>query len=191
MAQNQSSGTVQHEATTEQVSSREKDEKTKEVKKTSADQKKGVEENSVSLEALLDSLRKVREDVGQISELSSEEGKIVAALMLTFLKFMKPLMRDIQVDPESLPQDMGTIQRANLVPEGLLIAQFDDGGMFTKDLSREENRDLLVKVVNNVIPKFNKTVEERRRSIEKRIDFLTSVTKELQNISDAMMPEPE
>ena len=191
MAQNQSSGTVQHEATTEQASSREKDEKTKEVKKTSADQKKGVEENSVSLEALLDSLRKVREDVGQISELSSEEGKIVAALILTFLKFMKPLMRDIQVDPESLPQDMGMIQRANLVPGGLLIAQFDDGGMFTKDLSREENRDLLVKVVNNVIPKFNKTVEERRRSIEKRIDFLTSVTKELQNISDALTPEPE
>jgi len=204
MAQNQAQETAQQETPPAQTPPNEEKKSEKAVEtpqdakqenstteKSSKNKEKGGEKSLLGAEELLDSLRKVREDVGQISELSSEEGKIVGALMLTFLRFMKPLMRAVPVDPSSLPDDMGKVRRANLVPEGLLIVQYDDGRMSSTDLVREENREILVKVVSNVIPKFNKTVEEHRQSIEKRMAFLTSVTKELQNISDAMAPEQE
>ena len=138
-----------------------------------------------SLEEVVDALRRVREDVGQIFELSSEEGKIVEAFSLALLKLMQPLAKAIPVDPSALPMEMGDVERANIIPRGELIVLHGDGGMESIDLRDEANRDLLVEVVRDVMPKFNDLVAERRAKIERRMDFLASVTRELQNIAEA------
>ena len=54
-------------------------------------------------EGVLEALTKLREDVGQISELSSEEGSIVEAFCIAFLKLMEPLARSLPVDVEAQP----------------------------------------------------------------------------------------
>ena len=139
-----------------------------------------------SSEEVVDTLRRLREDVGQISELSAEEGNIVEAFALAFLKIMQPLTKTITVDPSILPREMGFVERANVIPQSELVILFDDGRMESFDLTAVENRDLLVAVIGNAIPRFNDLIAQQRGKIEKRIAFLSDVTRELQTIADSL-----
>ena len=140
----------------------------------------------VSPDAVVETLRRLREDVGQISELSSEEGSIVAAFSLAFLKLMGPLTKALPVDAGVLPPGLGAVEKANVLPKGDLVVLYRDGRMESVDLTDVENRDLLVTVVSDAVPRFNALVARRRSKIEKRIAFLSSVTKELQSIADSL-----
>jgi len=139
-----------------------------------------------SPEDVMATLKKLREDVGQIYEISSEEENIVVAFSLAFLKLMESLTRSLPVDVQVLQGQLRNAERANILPKGELVVLFRDGRMESMDLIKTENRDLLVDVVSNVMPKFNDLIGERRGRIEKRISFLADVTKELQNIADSV-----
>ncbi len=139
-----------------------------------------------SPDAVVETLRRLREDVGQISELSSEEGSIVAAFSLAFLKLMEPLTKALPVDARVLPPELGAVEKANVLPKGDLVVLHRDGRMESVDLTDAENRDLLVTVVSDAMPRFNALVAQRRSKIENRINFLSSVTKELQSIADSL-----
>lgn len=139
-----------------------------------------------SPDAVVETLRRLREDVGQISELSSEEGSIVAAFSLAFLKLMEPLTKALPVDAGVLPPELGAVEKANVLPKGDLVVLHRDGRMESVDLTDAENRDLLVTVVSDAMPRFNALVAQRRSKIENRINFLSSVTKELQSIADSL-----
>lgn len=141
---------------------------------------------SPSPEDVLATLKKLREDVGQIFEISAEEENVVIAFSLAFLRLMESLTRSLPVDVESLQGRLRNIERANILPKGELVVLFTDGRMVSMDLTKPENRDLLVDVVSNVMPKFDGLIGERRGRIEKRIAFLAEVTKELQNIADSV-----
>lgn len=139
-----------------------------------------------SPEDVVETLRRLREDIGQISELSSEEENIVAAFALSFLKLMEPLTKALPVDVSALPRELGFVEKANVVPKGDLVILYADGRMESLDLTDKDNRDLLIAVVSDVMPRFNSLISQRRSKIEKRITFLSSVTKELQTIADSI-----
>jgi hypothetical protein len=111
-----------------------------------------------SPDAVIETLRQLREDVGQISELSSEEGSIVAAFSLAFLKLMEPLTKALPVDAGILPPELGALEKANVLPKGDLVVLHRDGRMESIDLSNAENRDLLIIVVSDSIPRFNQLI---------------------------------
>lgn len=138
-----------------------------------------------SPEEVVESLKRLREDVGQISELSSEEGNLVRTFSLAFLKLMDPLAKNIPVDVDVLPRRLGRVERANIIPNGQLVLLHQNGRMESIDLVEVGNRDLLITVVSDVLPKFKELVSERREKIEKRITFLSEITRELQNIADS------
>ena len=102
-----------------------------------------------SPDAVVETLRRLREDVGQISELSSEERSIVAAFSLAFLKLMEPLTKALPVDAGVLPPEFGAVEKANVLPKGDLVVLHRDGRMESVDLTDAENRDLLVTVVSD------------------------------------------
>jgi hypothetical protein len=139
-----------------------------------------------SSEEVVNTLRRLREDVGQISELSAEEGNIVEAFAFSFLKIMEPLTKTVSVDISILPREMGLVERANVIPQSELVILFGDGRMESFDLTAQENRDLLVAVISNAMPKFNGLIAQQRGKIEKRIAFLSDVTRELQTIADSL-----
>ena len=139
-----------------------------------------------SHEDVLATLKKLREDVGQIYEISSEEENVVIAFSLAFLKLMESLTRSLPVGVEILRGQLKNAERANILPKGELVVLLRDGRMESVDLTKPENRDLLVDVVSDVMPRFNDLIGERRGKIEKRISFLADVTKELQNIADSV-----
>lgn len=137
-------------------------------------------------EMVVNTLKRLKEDVGQISELNSEEENVVSVFSLTFLRLLEPLTKALPVDVAVLPNGLESVAKANVLPKGDLVVLFTDGRMESIDLTENENRDLLVTVISDVMPRLNDLISQRREKIERRITFLTEVTKELQTIVDSI-----
>ncbi len=81
---------------------------------------------------------------------------------------------------------MGNVVQANVDPTGYLALLFRDGHLELINLSEEKHRELMLVVVEDVIPKFKQLTSGQKRKIENRIKFLSQVTKEMQKIAAAL-----
>ena len=139
-----------------------------------------------SLQELSDSLKSTADDIGQISELTSEEKILVTQFFISLFKLMAPLAPSIPVDQLALPAQFADVVQAHVDPTGHLVLQFVDHHVELKDLSEEKNRDLMMAVVGDVVPKFKNLTSQQKRKLENRIKLLTSITKEIQKSSEAL-----
>ncbi len=153
---------------------------------TVREESKRVEKKQVSLQELVETLRSVADDIGQISELTSEEKLLVGQFFASLLKLMQPLAPAIPVSVSALPFDADRVAQANVDPTGHIALMFKDGHMELKNLEDPANRDLMVSVIEDIMPKFKGLTSAQKRKVEGRIKFLTAVTKEVQRISEAM-----
>ncbi|MCJ7560650.1 hypothetical protein MUO79_08560 [Candidatus Bathyarchaeota archaeon] len=142
--------------------------------------------NQTKLQGLIESLRSVQDDIGQIGELSSEEKILVTKFFEALLKLMQPLAATMPISIEVLPAEMGDVAQANIDPTGHLIVLHRNGQVELENLNEEKNRDLMMIVVEDVMPKFKQLTSTQKRKIENRISFLSAVTMELQKISKAL-----
>ena len=142
--------------------------------------------NQTKLQGLIESLRSVQDDIGQIGELSSEEKILVTKFFEALLKLMQPLAATMPISIEVLPAEMGDVVQANIDPTGHLIVLHRNGQVELENLNEEKNRDLMMIVVEDVMPKFKQLTSTQKRKIENRISFLSAVTMELQKISKAL-----
>lgn len=140
----------------------------------------------VSIQELVESLKSTADDIGQISELSSEEKILVSQFFSSLLKLMQPLAPSISVTQLSLPAQFSDVVQAHVDPTGHLVLQFEDGHVELKNLSEEKNRDLMMAVVGDVVPKFKSLTSNQKRKLENRIKLLSTVTKEIQKSSDSL-----
>jgi hypothetical protein len=148
--------------------------------------KQSEKKKQMSIQELVESLKSTADDIGQISELSSEEKILVAQFFSSLLKLMQPLAPSIAVDQLALPAELGNVVQAHIDPTGHLILQFEDGHLELKDLSEEKNRDLMTAVIGDVMPKFKNLTSQQKRKLENRIKLLSSITKEIQKSSEAL-----
>lgn len=155
------------------------------VQISAKEESKQTKPAQMSLQEILDSLRSLQDDVVQIIELTSEEKRLVAAFFESLLKLMQPLATTMSISPETLPEEMGNAVQANIDPTGHLVIVYRDGKVEFKNLSEDKNRDLMISVVKDMMPKFKHLTSAQRRKIENRMKFLSSVTKEMQKISKA------
>lgn len=144
------------------------------------------EKKQDSLQELVESLKSVADDIGQISELSGEEKLLVAQFFTSLLKLMRPLAPTIPVSISALPAEAGLAAQAYIDPTGHLALMHRDGHMELKNLGDERNRELMIAVVKDVMPKFKSLTSAQKRKVENRIRFLSAVTKEVQKISDVL-----
>jgi hypothetical protein len=144
----------------------------------------------MSLEDLISSMKGLQDDIGQIAELSSEEKRVVDVFFDSFLTLMKPLAKTMPVSPTALPDEMGNVKQANIDPKGNLMLIYRDGQVEIMNLNEKNQRDLMICVMKDVMPKFKRLTSAHRRKIEERMNFLSSVTKEIQKISKAFSAEP-
>lgn len=140
----------------------------------------------VSIQELVESLKSTADDIGQISELSSEEKILVSQFFSSLLKLMAPLAPSMAVAQLALPSQVGDVIQAYVDPTGHLVLQYTDNHVELKDLSDEKNRDLMMAVVNDVVPKFKTLTSMQKRKLENRIKLLSTITKEIQKSSDAL-----
>ena len=140
----------------------------------------------MSIQELATALKSMADDVGQISELASEEKLLVTEFFASLLKLMQPLTTSMPVSTAALPAEVGNIVQAHIDPTGHLALLHEDGHMELKDLAEERNRDLMIIVIKDVMPKFKSLTSLQKSKIEKRIKFLSAVTNEIQKISGAL-----
>ena len=148
--------------------------------------KQSEKKKQVSLQELVESLKNISDDIGQISELSSEEKILVAQFFASLFKLMQPLASSIAVNQLELPSQLGDVVQAHIDPTGHLILMFEDGHLELKDLNEEKNRDLMTAVIEDVMPKFKNLTSQQKRKLENRIKLLSSITKEIQKSSEAL-----
>lgn len=140
----------------------------------------------ISVQELIDSLKSVADDIGQMNELTSEEKLLVAEFFASLMKLMQPLTPSMQVSTTALPTELGNVVQANVDPNGYLALLFRDGHLELRNLSEEKHRELMLIVVEDVLPKFKQLTSGQKRKIENRIKFLSQVTKEMQKIAMAL-----
>jgi hypothetical protein len=140
----------------------------------------------MSIQELAAALKSMADDVGQISELASEEKLLVTEFFTSLLKLMQPLATSMPVSTAALPAEVGNIVQAHIDPTGHLALLNEDGHMELKNLAEERNRDLMILVIKDVMPKFKSLTSLQKSKIEKRIKFLSAVTNEIQKISGAL-----
>lgn len=150
------------------------------------DTKQQERKKTVSIQELVESLKSTADDIGQISELSSEEKILVTQFFSSLLKLMQPLSPAIAVDQLALPAELGDVVQAHIDPTGHLILQFQDEHVELRDLHEDKNRDLMTSVIEDIMPKFKGLASMQRRKLENRIKLLSSVTKEIQKSSEAL-----
>ena len=144
----------------------------------------------ITLEELVTSLKSLQDDIGQISELTSEEKRVVDVFFDSFLKLMQPLAKTIPISPDALPEELGNVIQANVDPKGNLMLLYTDKHVEIKNLSEKTHRELMISVIRDAMPKFKQLTSAHRRTIENRMKFLSSVTKEIQKISKAFTTAP-
>jgi hypothetical protein len=144
------------------------------------------DEYEMSLQELAAALKSMADDVGQISELASEEKLLVTEFFTSLLKLMQPLTTSMPVSTTALTTEAGDVVQAYIDPTGHLALLHEDGQMELKNLADERNRDLMIMVIKDVMPKFKSLTSTQKRKIEKRINFLSAVTNEIQKISGAL-----
>jgi hypothetical protein len=147
---------------------------------------KPANDYEMSIQELAAALKSMADDVGQISELASEEKLLVTEFFTSLLKLMQPLATSMPVSTAALPAEVGNIVQAHIDPTGHLALLNEDGHMELKNLAEERNRDLMILVIKDVMPKFKSLTSLQKSKIEKRIKFLSAVTNEIQKISGAL-----
>ena len=139
-----------------------------------------------SMEELLASLKSVQDDIGQICEITSEETALVTAFFESLSKFMEPLASTMPVSIVALGEEGRSAAQATMDANGHLMILYENERMELKNLREETNRDLMISVAKDVLPKFKQLTTLHRQKIEFRVRFLHSVTRELQRISNAL-----
>ena len=150
------------------------------------DPKASEKKKSLSIQELVESLKSTADDIGQISELSSEERILVSQFFISFLKLMQPLTPSIAVNQLSLSPQLSDVVQAHIDPTGHLALLFTDGHLELEDLSEEKNRDLMMSVISDILPKFKNLTTFQKRKLENRLKFLSTVTKEIQKSAEAL-----
>ena len=114
---------------------------------------KSLDKKQISLEEIVESLKSVGDDVEQIVKLTSEE-KLLVAELLVLLKHVPQQMFSIAVSTSEIPIGIGGFIQAHIDSAGHLILMSEDGHLEVKDLSETKNRDLMMAVVGDIVPKF-------------------------------------
>lgn len=160
-------------------------EEVKGVEESQKGKKTPSETKEKSPEDPLKALNEIREEAGQISELTTEETMLVKEFLAALLVIMKPLARTLPVSTNVLPEEWRKVSQANLDLSGQLLVLYENGKMRSVKLTEQRYRELLLKIAYDIMPKLKRLVSSHRQRIEARVRLMSSITKELQNTAQA------
>jgi len=111
------------------------------------------------LEEVISVIRGMREEIETLTGLISDEGLVVDNLFEILTTLSKPL-KHIDVDLSLVPVESSEVERANISYDGKLIIMRKDAGIQLINLMDEDNRDLLTKVLGDVLPKLLELIKD-------------------------------
>lgn len=126
---------------------------------TSAPKPKGTGKKQINLEEIAESFQIVAEDIREIGKLTSQERNVVTQF-LESLHRMPTVTSTIAVSTIIIPIEFGVVAQAHIQPTGHLDLKLADGRHTLVDLSEPNNRDLMLAVINDVLPKIEALAQE-------------------------------
>lgn len=108
----------------------------------------------MSIEEIGESLQGVGEEINQIFKLQSQENSLAEQFFTSLLKVMTPLTPLIEVTPSTIPFKRKKIIKAHVDPTGQLLLLFENGYEEPLDLTEPRNRDIMMAVASEVVPKL-------------------------------------
>ena len=147
------------------------------------------EKTKKGLEDTVNSLNDIRQETGQIAELTAEENMLVAEFILALLKIMQSITSTLPVSTSVLPKEWGKVSQASIDLTGQLLVLYPDKKMKTINLTEQKHRELLLEITHDIMPTLKRLVISYREKIEARVKFMSSVTKELQRTAKAFSPD--
>jgi len=130
---------------------------TVEIDETQAQQGALVDYMASAAEAV-SHIRGAKEDVELIVSLLGDEGTVVEGLVEALTTSGLPVNR-IPLEPSAMLEELGEVEEAQLTSEGSLTVSLLDGQVDLFDLSQEENRGLLVNVMEDLVPKIHSVLD--------------------------------
>lgn len=147
------------------------------------------DDSSIPSEDVVSAIRNASVDVGHISSLLSDEEIVVGTLIEALRELEQPLTR-VPLDPSVLPVELGEADRAHVTPDGRIIVGYGDGGIGVIELSAEENRDLLVRTIDDMIPKLRDYIDTAPWELEPIVEVPEPFVQEPPEPEEPT-PEPE
>lgn len=138
-------------------------------------------EPAASPEEAVSSLRELREALGRVSGLASEEDVTVESFLEALGRLSMTISR-IPLEPSLLPKRLGSVEKARINDGGALILTTPDGGIETIDLTSFDNRDLLVTVLGDLL--------EKLRGLADGTHDLPEIIVDEPDIEEAVVDEP-
>ena len=149
---------------------------------------KPQETKEKTLEDTLKYLDGIREETGQVLELTTEENMLVREFLVSLLKIIQPLVQALPVSTSVLPEEWGKVSQASLDLTGQLLLLYPDERMKIIDLTEQRHRELLLKITYDIMPTLKRLITSHRQKIEARVTFMSFITKELQKTAKAFSP---
>jgi len=118
-----------------------------------------VSDTILDEEEVISVIRSMREEIETLTGLISDEGLVVDNLFEILTALSKPL-KYIDVDLSLVPVESSEIEKANISYDGKLIIMRKDAGIQLINLMDEDNRDLLTKVLGDVLPKLLELIKD-------------------------------
>lgn len=141
-------------------------------------------ESGKSNDEALDFSREIQENAGQISEILKEEESIITEFFNTLLAILRKFNKSIEIWQSSLPKIHDKkLNKAYLYPDGQLVLVYESAEVELLNLKEQNNRELLVSIMGDIMAGLKAMINSYRASIEKRVKFLLSITKELQKVA--------
>jgi len=119
----------------------------------------------ISIEEIVATFQTVAEDIAQIGQLNSAENAVVTQFLTSLKTHMEPLTPAIPVSTVIIPIEYGLPEQAHIEVNGRLRLTYDDGSQKIVDLSEPKNRDFMMAVIDDVMPKL----EALAREFEERL----------------------
>ncbi len=107
-----------------------------------------------ALEEIMEAFEVIGEDIQQIGKLTKEEADLAASFFEALQKNMRPLTMSIAVSASVLPYGYAKATQALVYSNGLLALTYSEDYIEIVDLTQAKNRDLMVTVFSEVIPKL-------------------------------------
>jgi hypothetical protein len=106
------------------------------------------------LEEIMEAFQVISEDIQQISKLTQQEKTLAEQFFETLQKSMNSLTPSILVPAAVLPYGLAKAKQAQVYSNGLLAVTFSEDHIEIIDLTQPKNRDLMVAVFTDVVPKL-------------------------------------
>jgi hypothetical protein len=110
-------------------------------------------------EEIISVIRGMREEIETLIGLISDEGLVVDNLFEILTTLSKPL-KYVDVDLSLVPVESSEVEQANISYDGKLVIRRKDAGIQLINLMDEDNRDLLSKVLDDVLPKLMEIIKD-------------------------------